>query len=273
MRYTVVTTFNQAGLEQYGQRMIDSFEQHWPQDVSLLVYAENCAPRTGPNRVQVHDILAVSNGLRDFLQRHQGNPRANGQEGPPGVYDPRKAFRWNAVRFSYKVYAISEAACNVSGGYLIWLDADTVTHTTLDPGWLAQVCPQHCLLSYLGRGERYHSECGWVGYNLDHEAGRRFITDFRGMYDRDEIFQEREWHDSYIFDVVRRRYATTYPMLNLNRSINDKGLAGHPFINSELGLYMDHAKGKRKDQGHSKGKDIMMHLDHPYWKRIRKGSA
>jgi len=46
MKYTVITTFHQAGLELYGQRMIDTFEQHWPDEVDLVVYAENCNPRT-----------------------------------------------------------------------------------------------------------------------------------------------------------------------------------------------------------------------------------
>ena len=36
-RYTVITTFHQAGLDKYGQRMISTFEQYWPADVDLVV--------------------------------------------------------------------------------------------------------------------------------------------------------------------------------------------------------------------------------------------
>jgi hypothetical protein len=54
----------------------------------------------------------------------------------------------------------------------------------------------------------------------------------------------------------------------LNPSWTDKGLAGHPFINSELGRYMDHVKGKRKEQGMSRAKEIIMHTDHPYWQGV-----
>jgi len=47
-----------------------------------------------------------------------------------------------------------------------------------------------------------------------------------------------------------------------------KGLAGHPFINSELGQYLDHMKGDRKHRGHSKAKEVKLHRDHPYWRTV-----
>ena len=43
-QYTVITTFSQAGLDKYGQRMISTFEKHWPQEVDLVVYTEKCHP-------------------------------------------------------------------------------------------------------------------------------------------------------------------------------------------------------------------------------------
>ena len=55
---------------------------------------------------------------------------------------------------------------------------------------------------------------------------------------------------------------------NLNPEPDSKGLAGHPFINSELGKYMDHMKGDRKDLGHSEKKDIKLHADNPYWRNL-----
>jgi hypothetical protein len=152
---------------------------------------------------------------------------------------------------------------------MIWLDADTHTHSTVPIDWLTTVCPDSAMISYLGRGEKYHSECGWVAYNLDHPATRNFIKDFVDMYNTDRIFEEREWHDSYIWDVVRRKYQDLNQFYNLNPSWNDKGLAGHPFINSQLGLYMDHAKGDRKNYGHSKPKEVISHPNHPYWQRVK----
>lgn len=268
MKYTVITTFNQRGLEQYGQRMIDNFQQHWPKSVDLLVCAENCVPVADPTRVKILDLLRLSPSLRDFIKRHRHNDLAHGRSGPPDVFNPKKQFRWDAVRFSYKVFSVALCASMIRDGWMIWLDADTRTHSPVSPDWLAGVCPSHATITYLGRGEKYHSECGWVAYNLDHSVTRQFIDEFVGMYQQDTIFEHKEWHDSYIWDVVRRRYQDRIKFYNLNPDPDTKGLAKHPFINSDLGKVMDHFKGSRKDQGHSRAKEIVMHHDIPYWRNV-----
>lgn len=270
MKYTVITTFHADGLQQYGQRMIDTFEQNWPAETDLIVFAEDCQPRVTKNNSTVVDLKHTCPDLTDFLSRHRDNDLAHGRAGPPDAYNPKKQFRWDAVRFCYKVFSTAEAAKRVDRGWMIWLDADTHTHSPVPGSWLSVVCPEHSMISYIGRGEKYHSECGWVGYNLDVPATRDFINDFVQMYITDAIFSEREWHDSYIWDVIRRRYQTQHGFHNINPEPDTKGLAKHPFINSELGRYMDHVKGDRKNQGHSKSKEIAMHLDHPYWQRVRR---
>ena len=41
-RYTVITTFNQQGLDKYGQRMISTFEQFWAKHSRFsCVYRKN----------------------------------------------------------------------------------------------------------------------------------------------------------------------------------------------------------------------------------------
>lgn len=270
MKYTVITSFNEHGLKQYGQRMIDSFEANWPAEVDLVICAENCVPRVTRPNTKVYDLIGLRSDLRTFLERHRNNPLAHGQDGPPEVWNPRKSFRWNAVRFCYKVYSVALCESQLSSGWMIWLDADSHTHSPVPISWLPTVCPDDAMISYLGRGENYHSECGWVGYNLAHDRARDFIREFVGMYNTDKIFNEREWHDSYIWDVVRKKFQDSHKFFNLNPSHNDKGLAGHPFINSELGRYMDHVKGDRKDLGHSRSKEVIMHRDHPYWQQVVK---
>lgn len=271
MKYTVITTFNQAGLDTYGQRMIDTFERYWPAYVDLVVYAENCQPRVTRSNVRVVDLLANSPALRDFIQRHEKNDLAHGRAGPPDVFNPKKQFRWDAVRFSYKVFSVALGASMLPDQWMIWLDADTRTHSPVDATWLSSVCPENSMISYLGRGERYHSECGWVAYNLNHIVTREFIDRFVGMYQQDEIFRHREWHDSYIWDEVRKSYRDRISFHNLNPDPDTKGLAKHPFINSELGRVMDHFKGSRKDQGHSRAKEIVLHKDLPYWQQVLTG--
>jgi hypothetical protein len=54
-----------------------------------------------------------------------------------------------------------------------------------------------------------------------------------------------EWHDSYIFDVART--LSGVDSKDLAEGIRDN----HPFVKSDLGKYMDHCKGNRKDKGFS----------------------
>lgn len=270
MTYTVITTFHEPGLNQYAQRMIDTFEQFWPKEVDLVLCAENCLPVKTRSNTRTVDLLDSSEDLRSFIKRHANNPYAHAQAGPPDVFNPKKAFRWNAVRFCYKVYSVGLIADQIDHGWMIWLDADTHTHSSVPIEWLSTVCPDDSMISYIGRGEKYHSECGWVAYNLNHPKCREFIRDFVNLYNADEIFKLREWHDSYVWDQVRKKYQDHCKFYNLNPSWDDKGLAGHPFINSELGRYMDHVKGKRKEEGMSKPKEVVLHKDLPYWQQVLK---
>ena len=60
-----------------------------------------------------------------------------------------------------------------------------------------------------------------------------------------------------------------------NEDLNDGRFGGarkarHPFINSELGQYMDHLKGfERKDQMKSKKSDLTTNQTHAYWKDLK----
>lgn len=274
-KYTVVTTFNQEGLEIYGQKMINTFEQYWPDSVDLVVYTENCNPITTKPNVRVVDLLEANKSLRKFLKRHSNNPEANGGPGPhnQGIWSAKKSFKWQAVRFCYKVFATQHAAETIDTDWLIWLDADSHTHSPVTEQFLSKVCPENYLISYLGRTDRYHSECGWVAYNLGNLLAGQYIEYFANMYETDKIFDYPEWHDSYIWDEVRKHFrdAMGAKFYNLNPEPDTKGLAGHPFINSELGTVMDHKKGDRKHRGHSKAKEVRLHTDHPYWRGVLRG--
>lgn len=274
MKYTVITTFHQAGLELYGQKMIDTFEQHWPESVDLVIYAENCSPVVRKSNVRVVDLLGVSKECRRFVKRHRDNPEAHGGLGThnQGDWTEKKSFKWQAVRFCYKVFSVEHALNNINSDWIIWLDADSKTHSSISLEALAKVCPDNSDFSYLGRTDRYHSECGWVGYRKGGNHAINFANRFAGMYIADEIFNYREWHDSYIWDIVRKEFQQKGAVFHdLNPEPDTKGLAGHPFINSELGKYLDHMKGDRKHRGQSKAKEVKLHTDHPYWQQVLGG--
>ena len=263
MKYTVITTFNADGYAKYGQRMIQTFLQNWP--VNLVVYAEDCdVIETAPN-LEVRDISVVSE-LTAFKQRWQGVPRANGDVSADPVRSKRKdagkGFKWDAVRFAHKVYSIFHCAEHIDTDWLIWMDADTVCHSPITLEDLERLCPETTDLCFLGRRGKY-TECGLYAMNLRSLRTRDFLTQFQRYYDDAEqgIFTLAEWHDSFVFDAVRKHL----PLQELDWSSHLITGEGHPLINSAWGAYLDHLKGDRKTLGKSKAKDLKIQRTEAYW--------
>jgi len=266
-KFSVVTTFNAHGYKQYGKRMIETFLQNWPVEVELLVYAEDCVVLESAPNLKVFDLHKESPQLVAFKERWRHVPRANGTITDDPVRklrrDAAKNFKWDAVRFSHKVYAIFSGA-TVNTDWLIWMDADMVCHSPITLPELNHLCPSTADLCFLGRRGKY-SECGLYAMNLRSTTVLDFLKQFQQMYDDAErgIFTLREWHDSFVFDEVRK----SLPLVEHDWSSHLIKGEGHPLINSEWGAYLDHLKGNRKSQGRSKDKDLLMPRAEAYWKR------
>jgi len=268
--YTIVTTFNQAGYDLYGSRMIQSFLKNWPDSVKLYVYAEDCAVKETAHNLSVFNLHDASPELVAFKQRWKNVPRANGDVSDDPIRSKRKdagkGFKWDAIRFAHKVYAIFAAARTTQDDFLVWMDADNYCHSPITQERLEHLIPVTKDLCYLGRRGKY-SECGLYAMNLRSNNTKKFLMRFENMYEDAEagIFTLSEWHDSYVFDAVRKGL----PMLHeLNWSEGLITGEGHPLINSEWGAYLDHLKGARKQLGHSKRKDILVNRPEAYWRKI-----
>lgn len=274
MTYSVITTFHAAGLSQYGQTMIDSFDRFWPHTVPLTVYAEACEPRVSSARVKVIDLMATCTDLVRFKQRHANDPVAHGMIAKDTkVPFQDNQFKWDAVRFSHKVFAVIHACQNIDTDWVIWLDADTKTFASVPETFLPDICDPDAMACYLGRREKYHSECGWVAYNRRHPDLGDFMDRWRDLYLTGDLFKLREYHDSFVFDVLRKDFQVRGTRFhNISPELPGKG-PGHPFIASRLGEYMDHMKGsKRKALGHSLPDDYDrnqgLNSRIPYWQEV-----
>jgi hypothetical protein len=246
MNYLAVSTFNQSGLRQYGQRMMASFVLHWPEQIALRVYAEGWKSTDNPG-VAVFDLEANSDWLGNFKQRH-AHRRTNN-------------FRMDAVKFAHKIAALVAADETCGARYLIWLDGDIVTHAPIHLVDIENLSPrQDQWISWLDRKWLY-PECGFYIIDRHHHRHVEAMMHLRRMYDGDALFRESEWHDSYILKCVVQQ-------LNIDaRNISGPGYrTAHPFINSPLGKWMDHLKGNRKSKGRSDPVDLRFDRDEKYWR-------
>ena len=140
----------------------------------------------------------------------------------------------------------------------IAIHADTYTHKSFSNSFLESLLPRDTMLTYLGRekeSQAIYPECGFVGYNLKHPEIQNFINDWEKLYSTDEIFNLLEWHDSAVLWHLSKKY-----IAEKNIKINDighgAGASGHHvFVNSELGIYIDHFKGEKRKIARRSAKD------------------
>jgi len=276
---TVVTTFHKPGLDLYGQRFLDSFAENVDKRIKLLVYAEDCSPVVNDtDQIIILDAKQVLPKLTAFKERWGNVPKANGI--PPDDIKARrprdwnKKFKWDAVRFANKTYAVFDAS-NKAKDWLVWMDADSYIHSPWSYEDFVALLPEDKWLTYVGRGKGSQTwpECGFYGMNLNHPICSLFLVEFELMYEDAEngMFKLEEWHDSYIFgEVLNRTLAANTNVLDYSAEMYLKeaktGGGGHPLINTVLGKWIDHMKGDRKNVGKSKSTDIMVKRKESYWK-------
>jgi hypothetical protein len=276
---TVVTTFHKPGLDTYGQRFLDSFAERVSKKIKLLVYAEDCDPvNPDPEQITVLDAKEVLPKLNAFKERWKDDPKANGI--PPDNIklrrprDWQKKFKWDAIRFANKTYAVYDA-CERSKDWCVWMDADTFIHSDWSHKEFQRLLPQNSWITYVGRGKGSQTwpECGFYGMNLNHPVCHEFLKEFERVYEEADngIFLLEEWHDSYVFGNILNRMKQDFPtVLDYSAEMYLReartGGGGHPLINSILGKWMDHMKGVRKEEGRSRSSDIMVNRTEDYWK-------
>ncbi len=296
MKIKVITSYKPGTWEQYSRKGIESMAEQFPKEIDIVVYAEEPKPKCNYDRLQWIDLNSAEPELFKFKNKHKNDPVANGelQEIPGGVRRPAElqkkggmdknkgSYLWAAVRFANKVFCVVNGVRNSKDyDYVVWIDADTFTFRPVPLNFFESLLPTDTMVTYLGRenpklrdGGKY-PECGFVGYNLKHPEVQNFVNEWEQLYVTDNVFKLLEWHDSFVFWHLTKKYQTEKAI-----KVNDigywKGVRGHHvFVNSELGLYMDHMKGKRKKHGTSAKNDLKANPNAPadilnvdYWKKV-----
>ena len=252
-RFAVVTTCHAAGYETYGRTMIETFLAHWPAEVALLLYHEGFEPPTAPGRIEAHDLMASCPELVDFKRRHADNPRANGQRprwrrvrlGPLAMTLPlprrRPSYRWDAVRFAHKCYALFDAARRTDADVLIWIDADTRFFADVSLAELAVLAPVHERRVLPAPAELHRDRLRRLqpSPSGDAAAARRVRGDVHRTTCCSPSASTPTVGCSTSSAPAPRRAART----STTSARASAGKAQHVLINSRLGAFMDHMKG------------------------------
>lgn len=220
MNITTVTTWNDRLYQQYAHRFMDTYNWDFP----LNVYNED---------VDMYNIIPQ---CRDFVEKWSHIQPSN--------------YRYDAVRFCYKVYAYTHEILSSHGKVdgIIFVDADSVFHNPIDSSWIKEhIHRDDCITTYLGRGDEY-TECGFIYFNMRHPSIINFAKRIQYEYNSGSIFTRPEWHDCIAFDYVRKMFEAD-GIKSYNIGDDQWGENGHVQARSILGTIYDHTKGPRKVAG------------------------
>lgn len=253
--YSVITSLNQKYYDDVGFRMIESFLKFWPENINLYIYSEEKIDiEIQSERIKIVNLFEVQPSLKSFIDRANKRPDAKLL---------KSSLKKGAVRFSYKSFAIIDGGLNLSEDYIIWHDADMVTHKQVSASFLESLVNEDKYSVYLGRKNTY-TETGFLIFNTKLPVNKVFMNSWRDIYEKDEIYNLDEWHDCKCFDKLRSQLNTS----DYNLSPWGKDY-DHVFINSILGEYFDHLKGERKSEGSSNATDIFNARPEKYWQKIQ----
>jgi len=258
--FSLTTTWGSQHWDQYAKRCIESISKHWPDDVDKYFYPDDISQQIAMPNAKYFKLSDAQPELNEFIKRNKEHPTAMALKNS-GHAD----FEWDVVRFSYKVYAMLDAAKQCKTDQLIFIDADTVTYKDIPFEWLEHIAPANKFSTFLGRKKGF-SETGFITFNMRLPETQKFFDRWHEYYSKDLWVNLKGYTDSFTYDAAR--IDTTDR--SLDNDLNDGRYLGyrgskHPFVNSELGDYMDHLKGNRKSI-QSSVKDMKVKRQDDHWR-------
>tara|TARA_R110000787_G_scaffold4306_7_gene16692 strand:+ start:9707 stop:12010 length:2304 start_codon:yes stop_codon:yes gene_type:complete len=238
-----VTSLHEEGLRTYGLRMLNSVAKHWDKDsLQLTCYYHDFDINIYNIPEVPHIKYRYLNDIQDMIDFRNNFKQYD------GVTEDGYDWRRDAIKWCHKVFGMTEFAFemaenSVNPGWMIWLDADTVTTKNFSEASIKEYLNDKCSIVHMGRTEMDYSETSFLAFNLDRENPLQFLADLRGAYISGEMFGYREWHDGFIIERLLNIYKA-HGTNTHNLTPNIKGLDA--FGQSPISEYMEHFKGQTK---------------------------
>jgi hypothetical protein len=221
-----VTTCSAAGFDEYGHRLLETFDNA---PGRMIWYADDFAVKHP--RIEQRP---TPKAMQAFKVRHSR-------------YEP-VSWRWDVVKFAHKVYAVADAFADHEG-MGIWIDADTVIHKPIPDGTLEQFLPPGMFMSMFKRAGMYTETGLWL-MDCAHTAKQQFLKSWIDLYESERFKMLPEWHDCMTLDATVRAFEKRGLIETFSLSGKHERQM-HPMASSPLGEWFDHCKGPRKVTGRS----------------------
>jgi len=227
MNVKIISTFSDLNFYEYAKYFVESCTKYI-KDIQVVIYKDN-VHLTDIDNISFLNLELSCPNLVDFKKRNSSRTYKN--------------FRFDSVRFAHKVYATIHASKEKNLDYLIWLDADTEIYDYITPKYVTSFLPKGKFVGYIGRDTA--SETGFLIFDMKHSEAKSFFERYEWYYNTDAIFNQQEFHDGFIFDIVRKEFEENKKFVFHN--ISPKSITKNHF-NAVFEGYMLHYKGERKQK-------------------------
>ncbi len=226
MKIKLISTFSDAGYLEYGKNFLESCN-NFVKEIDVVIYKDNVNLCDRDN-IKFLKLEDSSPNLLDFKKRNKDKIVTN--------------FRDDAVKFAHKVYATIHASQDTDLDYLIWLDSDVEIFQPITIDYIRNFLPTDCCISYLGR--RKFAETGFLIFNMRHPKIKDFFNRYEWYYNTDTLYSLKEFHDGYVFNVVKNEFDSIDESFSYN--ISSELSKNH--FNDTFSDYIMHFKGNTKKE-------------------------
>lgn len=226
-----VTTFSKRILEDYARQTVATWAAHSAQRIVVVANPEDVDDFSSALGARYEIIEFSDASLSAIAAIRQREAELNRR---------RDDYRFQAARFSWKVFAMADAFAAASDeADITWLDADSVLRPGVDP-WLQGLFSRDHAVSFLGRAHKQlHVESGLV--NLRGATGREIYGQVIEVYRSGRLFDFNEWHDGY---VVTPFFQYSRHAFDISRRHGVR--SSNPLYEIDRGRHVLHLKGQRK---------------------------
>lgn len=234
----VITTFGKTGKELYGNQFLQTFLQHWPNDIKLTVYYEDWKPDLLDDRIEYLDIDKIIPEVNDF--RDYCNSCIDQLPKDERV---QKRINWynKAIRWSFKSFVMYKELERKDSRYIIWLDGDVSTLKKPDLLIAEKTlngCAYASQLEFIKGAD--HCESGYVVFDTNHTDCDKIIDHIKNGYLNRKILElNKPWDGFWLALMIKQGISFN----NLNK---DKVGIGKTFTNRYLFDVLNHNVGNRK---------------------------
>jgi hypothetical protein len=222
---TVVTTFSKDGYDLYGHKMISSWIKYWPKNYKLIVYVEDFEISESDSRVEVRNLNTVCTDLQTF--KKESGLMASAVTDKKALARIQKTVKW-----SHKVFAINHSLENCKDGYLIFLDGDTYTTTTIETNLAEKLVENHFIAVHFETlSEGLHFETGLLVFNLQHPQLTTFTQIYTDGYKTLKIYDQKKTWDTYWLVKLYKDYSLDIKDLSKNKK---SSVFGNPLIYNKI---------------------------------------